>query len=298
MTKIYLKDLECIRTSSGGFGADDVYIKITIDNQRKKIRLPRSGVYELDEGQRVKLNQKYEFENFLKLELYDEDTFSSDDFLGSYKFLATQTGSGKATISNPTEGDEYELSYEVIPGKIKTARLSSAKCVLVSSSIDAEVIKAVSNVASQAASAFGEVIKGVPNPKAKLIGQALEAASKVITGIPDVAEAIDQASGYPDQLFITTNNQPEVSQRIWPKPPKEFEEIRSGQIVRFENLVFPLTSPLDFSLWEYDYVTSSDFLGAFAIETEIPTGAYVETVTSTTECSIYLVAYTVQEEAF
>ena len=145
------------------------------------------------------------------------------------------------------------------------------------------------------AEAAGKVMGNTPNPKAQLVGEALEAGATVLKHIPGLVDAIAKAGNYPDQLYMTFSNQPGIDKRFWPQPGKYYE-ILAGQIVRFDELRYPLTQPLDITLWEYDYGPGDDHLGSFAIGKDTEPGTYVKTVTSASEASIYLVAYVVAEE--
>lgn len=293
MAKIVLTKLKCVKTSSGG-GADDVYAKFFVDG-REAQKWPISGDYDMNVGDEAFINQTFSFDKDLKIDLWEYDSTSSDDYMGSHIFPATGSGSSKITLSDPKEGNVYELSYEYLTTKIKVARLHSAKCVAMSDSVNSELVNKAASLSSDVSAAAAKVLGKTPNPKAQLVGQALEAGATVLKGIPGLVDAIGKAGNYPDQLYLTFTNQPGVTKRFWPQPGK-FYEIYAGQIVRFDEARYPLTQPIDISLWEYDVISSDDQLGSFAIEKDTEPGTYVKTVTSASEASIYLVAYTVTEE--
>ncbi|MEG4986984.1 hypothetical protein QUB08_14605 [Microcoleus sp. BR0-C5] len=292
MAKIRFNKLQCRKTTSGG-GKDDTYAKFFVDGNYHS-RWPDNGDCDMGVGDEAYVDRQFEFKNSLKVELWEYDSTSSDDYMGAYKFDASERGSGTATLANQEEGDEYKLQYECLGQKAKTLRLDSGKCVLVSSGIDSKVIDAAFNLASEVSEAAGRVLAKTENPKAKLVGEALDAGAKVLMRIPELVKAINDVGGYPDQLYLTRTNQPGVNRRFW--PVGEYYEIRSGQIVRFDDVRFPLTSPVDINLWEYDFGSGDDHLGSFSIDTEESLGVHVKTITSSTECSIYLVAYRVTEE--
>lgn len=293
MPKIFVSKLKCNKTTSGG-GADDVYANIYADGQRIA-RWPDRGDCDMNTGNEAFLNTTFSFNSQLKIELWEYDSTSADDYMGAYTFTASGSGSGKVKFANPEEGNDYDLNYEYLATKIKTVRLHSAKCVAMSSSVDGNLVNQAAGLANSVSGAAGSVLSNVPNPKAQLVGEALNAGAKVLEKIPGLVEAIGKSGNYPDQLYLTFTNQPGVDKRFWPQPGKYYE-ILPGQIVRFDQLRFPLTQPLDISLWEYDYGSGDDHLGTFAIETDLSEGTYVETVTSSSEGSIYLVAYTVTLE--
>ncbi|MEG4227369.1 hypothetical protein QUA35_15550 [Microcoleus sp. N9_B2] len=293
MAKISLSRLKCIKVSSGG-GADDVYAKFFIDG-REAGRWPISGDYDMRVGDVAFINMAFSFNKDLKVELWEYDSTSADDYMGAHIFSATGSGSGTIKLTDPKEGNLYELSYEYLATKIKVVRPHSAKCVAMSGSVNSGLVQQAAGLSSAVATAAAKVLDNVPYPKAQLVAQALNAGAAVLEKIPGLVEAIAAAGNYPDQLYMTFTNQPGVEKRFWPQPGKYYE-IYAGQIVRFDELRYPLTQPLDISLWEYDYGSGDDQLGSFAIEKETAPGSYVVTVTSASEASIYLVAYTVAEE--
>lgn len=293
MAKIVLNQLKCIKTSSGG-GADDVYAKFFVDG-RETQRWPISGDYDMRVGDVAFINLTFSFNKDLKVELWEYDSTSADDYMGTHVFSATGSGSGKITLSDPKEGNIYELGYEYLAAKIKVVRFLSAKCVAMSGSVNSALVQQALGLSSEVANAAGNVLGNVPNPKAQLVGKALEAGAKVLEKIPGLVDAIGQAGNYPDQLYMTFTNQPGIEKRFWPQPGKYYD-IYAGQIVRFDELRYPLTQPLDVSLWEYDSGSGDDQLGSFAIEKDTAPGSSVITVTSASEASIYLVAYSVAEE--
>jgi len=293
MPKIVLTKLKCIQTSSGG-GADDVYAKFFVDGQQTQ-RWPMRGDIDMGRGDEQFINQTFSFQKDLKIELWEYDSTSSDDYMGAYIFSATGSGSGKITLSDPKEGNIYELSYNYMPPRIKVATLHSAKCIAMSESVNSDLVNKAFNLSGDVADAAGKVLGKTSNPKAQLVGEALEAGATVLKQIPGLVDAIAKAGNYPDQLYMTFSNQPGIDKRFWPMPSKYYE-ILAGQIVRFDELRYPLIQPLDITLWEYDYGSGDDHLGSFSIETHTEPGTYVKTVTSASEASIYLVAYTVAEE--
>jgi len=246
-------------------------------------------------GDEAFINQTFSFNKDLKVELWEYDSTSADDYMGTHVFPTTDSGSGKITLSDPKEGNLYELRYEYLKTKIKVVRLHSAKCVAMSDSVNSDLVSKAIGLSSAVAEAASKVLGQISNPKAQLVGQALEAGATVLKQIPGLVDAIAKAGNYPDELYMTFTNQPGIEKRFWPQPGKYYE-IYAGQIVRFDELRYPLTQSLDVSLWEYDYVSGDDQLGSFAIEKETDPGTYVTTVTSASEASIYLFAYTVAEE--
>ena len=288
MAKIYLNKLECIATA--GSGADDTYAIINVDG--KKYRWPKKGDHEMERGEIGYIKKEFEFNRTLKIELWEADTFS-DDRMGSYTFKASGNGSGFATIENPDEGSEYKLEYEYIGENVKDVTIKMAKCVKVASGIDMEVLKEVMSMSSDVAKSAGNILGNVNNPKAKVISEALKAGADVLNKVPGLAKAIDDAGGYPDQLYLTHTNQPGVKNRFW--PTSDYYEVRSGQIIRFDELTFPLTAPVDINFWEYDWSSPDDHLGCCSIEVDQPVGLHTEVITNKQEGAVYILIYEVKE---
>ncbi|MCU0537600.1 MAG: C2 domain-containing protein [Hydrococcus sp. Prado102] len=293
MAKIFLGKLKCWKTTSGG-GADDVYAKFFVDG-RSVGRWPYSGDCDMNVGSEVFINQAFEFSREFQIELWEYDSTSSDDFMGAHTFYASGSGSGTVWLTNPKEGNNHELSYEYLGSRVKVVTLHSAKCVAMSESLNSSLISQAMGLTSSVVSVAGSILSNIPKPPAQLVGQALNAGAAVFNQIPGLAQAIADSGNYPDQLYMTFTNQPGVDKRFWPLPAKYYE-ILPGQIVRFDNLRYSLSESRDITLWEYDSGSGDDHLGSFAIEKDIAEGNYVTTVTSSSEGSIYLVAYTVAQE--
>jgi hypothetical protein len=292
MAKIYLGILKCWKTTSGG-GTDEVYAKFFADGQQVG-RWPHSGECDMNVGSEVFVNQLFEFNREFKIELWKYDSTSTDNRMGDRTFFASGSGFGRVWLTNPTQGNNYELSYEYLGNKAVT--LHSAKCIAMSGSIDSLLIVSQAvGLASSVASTARAIVGSITKPSDRAIAQALNAGANILNEIPGLAEAVANAENYPDRLYMTFMNQPGVDKRLWPSPAKYYE-ILSGQIVRFDNLRFPLEGSLDLTLWEYNSDFGDDYLGSFAVDKDVAEGAYVTTVTSSSEGSIYLVAYTISSQ--
>ncbi len=291
--KILLKQLKCLKTSGGD---DDTYAKFFVDGHYVS-RWPNSGDHDMGAGAEVYIAREFKFYNNMKVELWEYDSGSGDDFLGSHKFFAG-SGSGYVKLENSSEGDRYQLFYEyIVPAKVKTVYLRSMKCVSVSSGIDAAVIDAVFGLTSDVADAAGKIVGAIPEPTAKVVGAALEAGAAVLSGVPLIIKAIDSIGDYPDQLYLTRGNKPGKNTRFWPSANYRdgYYEMHKKQTVRFNNVQFRLTEPVNINMWEYDYGSGDDDLGRISIDVNKRVGNYIETVASKEHKSIYLVAYSIVE---
>lgn len=292
MKKLNIGKLTCITTSE--YSNDEVYANITIDG-KKSIRWPQSGSVSMGEHDSVDLNLSLDFEHSVKVELWEEDGgWDSDDFLGRYIFSANETGEGKIVIYDNDEGDQYTLNYLIPEGKTKSVSLVTAKCMAVSSSIDADLITEICNMSSQIASAASAVLADSPDPNTKSISAALDAGAKVITAVPALAQAIDKAGEYPDQLYITLAESSGKDKRAWPKY-EDYHITNKNDMIRFDSSesTFSLASPKDFYFWEYDSGSGDDHLGMLSVETDKDVGVYCDMVSNSNGGSIYLVAYKV-----
>ncbi len=284
MPKLYLENLTCMRPAGGG-STDQTYMKIRVD-ERVYDRWPESGHRNMRRRDNVFLGKTITFDHSVRLQLFEYDSGSADDFMGEVTITAATRGNTVRIIGRD-EGSEYELSFAVLPGKQKWLRFDSARCVIAATGIDGAALTAVTDAAADASRAAARVIG-----EGKTIGKALEAAGGVFKAVPAIAKAIDEAGQYPDQLYITRGGSRGVDGRVWPLGSREYVEVSSGQVVRFQrDLRFLLRDPVDLSFWEYDSLTSDDLLGTLIVEIDKPIGWHVDTVTSEAEGAAYLVAY-------
>ncbi|GAB2816972.1 hypothetical protein GCM10022221_13560 [Actinocorallia aurea] len=115
--------------------------------------------------------------------------------------------------------------------------------------------------------------------------------SDVVKSIPGIVEAIDRASAFPDELFVTIDNSTKLAHGIWPGG-EQTVEVGAGQSVA-PNLAIDVPGSVSVSLCEDD-VISADLLGAVTIfESERGEGEIVKMAKSDVEASIYYVTYRV-----
>jgi hypothetical protein len=109
MVTIILKRLACIQTSRDG-GNDDVYMKLVVDGQKVQ-RWPDRGQCGMGIGGDAFPNLQLSFNENVKLELWEHDTTSEHDYMGSYLFTPG-SGSGQVTLADAKQGSIYVLYYE------------------------------------------------------------------------------------------------------------------------------------------------------------------------------------------
>lgn len=120
----------------------------------------------------------------------------------------------------------------------------------------------------------------------------LSEASKLISAIPDVAQAIDSAGGGdPDDLYLSLSNEPKRDLAIWPAPGKDYD-ISKGQVVR-PNLTLNFSNVIDVNFWEYDSGSKDDFLGRLTVNESEAGGVKTKIVYNPDEGNIYVVEYEV-----
>ena len=289
-----IKTVQCIRTA--GDGADELYARIHKDG-RFISQWPHEGHVDMNVGDKVHIDRPVTFNKTARIELWEYDSGSGDDYLKDHTIKAGGKGEKRVKIHSSEEGSLYELRYEYLPKKVKTVRLLSAKCIRVANGTDAGVISAAFKMAGKASAVAGQSIGMTLDPKMAMVGAALEAGSKVFLSVPGMVEAIDRAGQYPDQLYMTRTNQSGVQRRCWP-PYGTYKELRSGQIERFDNLRFILSDPVDINIWEYDSGSGDDHLGFFTIESGEPDKVHFKSVAHPTEGSLYMFAYLIRKEAW
>ena len=88
-------------------GDDDTYITI---NGTKFW-----GPKKFDDRQSRTINKDHQFANRAEVRLYEYDTDSDDDFLGSHEVLRDEAGGGEKKINFSNSGASYDLWYIVYP---------------------------------------------------------------------------------------------------------------------------------------------------------------------------------------
>ncbi|SEP95094.1 hypothetical protein SAMN04487983_1002257 [Streptomyces sp. yr375] len=113
-----------------------------------------------------------------------------------------------------------------------------------------------------------------------------------VQSVPQAVAAIDAARGDPDDLYVTTSTQGDLSQAIWPGNGS------TGSVASGQTQPLGVTVPVDFvqnlSLWDHDDVSADDLLGSIRIEeSERGEGPIAKLASSPVEGSVYYVTYQV-----
>ncbi|WP_414545317.1 hypothetical protein [Nostoc sp. CCY0012] len=125
-----LQSIRCI-THSSGAGNDDVYFRVLSDWDKSWKWIPRDpglqNSWDIDEDSNIQLQPKsklqngnevegkilaFIFDKHIRVEIWDYDSISGDDYLGGHDFYYTDHSGGK-TFSSVSENSEYYIEYKI-----------------------------------------------------------------------------------------------------------------------------------------------------------------------------------------
>ncbi|PIY07531.1 MAG: hypothetical protein COZ18_16990 [Flexibacter sp. CG_4_10_14_3_um_filter_32_15] len=109
--RVQLIGLKCIQTE-GSFSADRIYMKMVVNG---KARNAGSGSLSMNTGDYVDLTggDSFSLDGRIGVELWDDDTFDADDFLGRAYISCNSKGAGEKYMSFTEDGAYYKLYYRV-----------------------------------------------------------------------------------------------------------------------------------------------------------------------------------------
>ncbi|MFE6039357.1 hypothetical protein [Streptomyces sp. NPDC056452] len=149
--------------------------------------------------------------------------------------------------------------------------------------LDVYCVHAATGTDSAANSAVAAFASKIP-----LGGTTLEA---LVQSVPEALTAIDASRNDPDDLYITTSTQGDLSQAIWPGNGSA-GSVGSGQTQPL-GVAVPVEGAQNLSLWDHD-LSGDDLLGSIRIEEmELGEGPIAKVASSPVEGSVYLVNYRV-----
>ena len=93
-------------------GEDEVYLKIIVDG--KTFRYPKSGTRSMNEDSKIArwtVNRVYRYQRSCRVEIWDDDSSSKDDHIGSIT-ATPNTKSGKTT-TRFRKGSKYDITVEL-----------------------------------------------------------------------------------------------------------------------------------------------------------------------------------------
>lgn len=117
MPTIKLAAIECTRLGEAGKRGDDLYIKYTVDGASREVRFPDSyvaGRMDIKKGESWTLGLSISYEKTLRIDLYDEDRTSSNDYLGGHEYSAADASKTSTFDTNSSQDGQY--LFHTVPG--------------------------------------------------------------------------------------------------------------------------------------------------------------------------------------
>lgn len=261
-------------------GEDEVYLKITVDG----VEQPRVGPHDMNEDSRIErwiINLSYDFTDTFNIEVWEEDSSSGDDLIGSYPvYIHEAEGEQKANMNG--DGGDYTLTvYKEATTSTVTESKNCAVAVIdfiesikASSSTDDEVLSALASFASEYYGAAGKAISGIgtatSQPEVTAIGEAIAALAAPIKQIDDVVIAIGNAGDYADDLYLSLSSDAEDDVAFWPAYDANYNirtDTSTGMLSGINRMVPYIlgvnstTDMVDVNFWEYDSFSGDDHMG-------------------------------------
>ncbi|MGN9793043.1 hypothetical protein ACTMTU_18360 [Streptomyces sp. OZ13] len=104
MATLTINHVHCLETTDGS-GADDLYINI--DGNRV------FGVQQIDSDEDPDVNVSRNFATKTKVSLWEYDSVSADDLIGSFFAHSSQAGEGEHAQALTGDGSRYDVYYTV-----------------------------------------------------------------------------------------------------------------------------------------------------------------------------------------
>ncbi|MCV6590297.1 MAG: hypothetical protein OIF57_14930 [Marinobacterium sp.] len=295
--------LQCLATT-GETGKDEVMFYLDVDDQPRIFSPSKTGRYKFSAGggtesiSNVNIDVSTVDKIYIKMIECDKEdytankndtigyyTFYRKDLLEVYDWENMDAGESPSeefyiTFDEDSPGSEnkkgtFRLYYRIITNPIPTVRVLGIRCEQQSAGCKQAVVDAMLTVAEEATDKAGDVIGKSPRPRAKVIGDAFKAASKVLQGVAIVSDWIGRIiEGKNDEVYMD---------RVYPSrglngaffPPTDgadFYKIQSGEDVYFEEQYgryfrFPLDNgPVTLELREYDPGKADINIGAITVD--------------------------------
>lgn len=210
---LYVEKIRCTKTT-GEAGDDDICLKITVDGNTRYYPSSTSS-YKFYKGggtQYVDLTINVTYANKVVFELIEKDSenisSSKNEWVGSHTLTRGSVNSSpeSRTVDMDANGEtsgEYTLTYRIISDPIPTLRLLGIRCEQQSAGMNVDLVETIASVASTVTEEAGKVIKKSPRPRAKAIGSAFKAASKVLEAVGNIGEWIGRIiEGKCDEVYM------------------------------------------------------------------------------------------------
>ncbi len=169
---------------------------------------------------------------------------SGDDFQGETyirrgdKLDENNRGSRVVDASDINQGNgEYKIAFRVISDPIPTVRIHGIYCEKQATPMEGGVVNAISGAAQTVSDAAAKVLETSPRPSRKLLGEAFEAASKVIAGVTEIVNWLAKEIEGPDDVYLLhvgPNNSRSTGGGFYPEIDGN-KEMEAGDMVCFED---------------------------------------------------------------
>lgn len=277
---LLLEKIHCIHQEGNSLSSDDVYMKIYVDGNFYQ-RWPESGEVDMDTGDNeyVDLDITVEYGSTVKVEIFNHDTFSDEDDLGTVIFERELYpdydqvfgGSNEKYGEGGEDGAQYALIYRIIKEPIRTLRVYSIKCRKPSLGIDMDTVNAIAGALEMCADAASAVIGTSKRPRAQAISRAFDAVSNVLEYVPELTWFLAQVVENPDEVYmkhVTTSKA--IDGGFFPES-EDYYPMNEGDEVFFEDQYghyfrFPFDrDSVRIQLREHDPIKGDISLGSLTI---------------------------------
>lgn len=323
-----LERLTCVHESSGS-SSDDVYVKIIVSNGPNAsptvTRFP-GGDDDIDmdtgDNKYLDINIDVLFNSSVTIEVYDWDA-GDDDLLAQFVIHKVYDLKESDVLDDPYSPRDdaiYTLSYRLIKHPIKTLRVHGIRCQKASLGVNMVVVDAVAGSLEDCAAAVSEIFGSdvaEAIPYGDIISLAFDAASAVLSALPELIEWLAEVINNPDDVFMIHLDATGAAEGIaaeggfFPPDKDSYEMLDNREDmkeVRFEEVYseyfrFPLDKgPVKIQLREYDPIKKNISLGSVEIDPDThPMGEPAKVLTAcepreyegNTEGAIYHFCYSV-----
>lgn len=271
ISTVVVKELFVRDTSESG--EDEIYLKIFVDG----VEQPRVGYHSMNEDSSIErwiINLSYDFTDTFNIEVWEEDSTSRDDFIGSYPVYIYEA-EGEQIANMNGDGGDYTLTVfkEATTSKVTedkncaVAVIDFIENIKASSSTNDEVLSALTSFASEY---YGAAGKAVSSMGAGAIGEAISALAAPIKQIDEVAIAIGNAGDYADDLYLSLSSDAEDDVAFWPGYNNNYDlrtDTSTGMLSGINRMVPYIlgvnsrTDMVDVNFWEYDSLSGDDHMG-------------------------------------
>lgn len=110
MATVEIKLIECVDTTTGP-GDDEIFYDTIVDGSNTT-RYPSSSTEKMGDSSKWKPDQSYPFSNSFEFQLWEEDSVTQNDKIGSFS-LTTSSATGQHTKTLDGDGGTYKVTYDL-----------------------------------------------------------------------------------------------------------------------------------------------------------------------------------------